>query len=82
MPKTICMTQTLYMTLKPLALSLRLTVCALFGLAGAAINPVAAQETIEKTITIYAAGTAGGGVDLYGARHAGRRRHSASQFSG
>jgi tripartite-type tricarboxylate transporter receptor subunit TctC len=75
MTKTICMTQPICSPLKPLALSLRLTVAALFGLAGAAINPVAAQETIEKTITIYAAGTAGGGVDLYGrlvGRHIGK----------
>jgi tripartite-type tricarboxylate transporter receptor subunit TctC len=55
--------------LRPLALCLAALV--LVGLAQAA----AAQETIERPVTIYVAGTAGGGIDLYArlfARHFGR----------
>ena len=42
--------------------------------------PGAAQDTIDKPINIYVAGTAGGGIDLYArllARHLGR--HIAGQ---
>jgi tripartite-type tricarboxylate transporter receptor subunit TctC len=38
-------------------------------------TPAAAQDTIERPINIYVAGTAGGGIDLYArvvARHFGR----------
>jgi tripartite-type tricarboxylate transporter receptor subunit TctC len=45
----------------------------LLGLA--AISLARAQETIDRPVTIYVAGTAGGGVDLYArllARHFGR----------
>ena len=37
--------------------------------------PVAAQDTIDRPVTIYVAGTAGGGIDLYArlvSRHIGR----------
>ncbi len=46
------------------------------GAAMAAPPATSAQETISKPITIYVAGTAGGGVDLYArllGRHLGRR---------
>jgi tripartite-type tricarboxylate transporter receptor subunit TctC len=55
--------------LRPLALGVAALV--LLGLAQAAT----AQETIERPVTIYVAGTAGGGIDLYArlfARHFGR----------
>jgi tripartite-type tricarboxylate transporter receptor subunit TctC len=55
--------------LRPLAL--RVAAFVLLGLAQAA----AAQETIDRPVTIYVAGTAGGGIDLYArlfARHFGR----------
>jgi tripartite-type tricarboxylate transporter receptor subunit TctC len=55
--------------LRPLALCVAALV--LLGLAQAAT----AQETIERPVTIYVAGTAGGGIDLYArlfARHFGR----------
>jgi tripartite-type tricarboxylate transporter receptor subunit TctC len=53
--------------LRPLALCVALVL----GLAQAAT----AQETIDRPVTIYVAGTAGGGIDLYArlfARHFGR----------
>src|SRR5262245_695067 len=47
--------------------------CALaWSLAG---TPAIAQDTIDRPINIYVAGTAGGGIDLYArllARHLGR----------
>jgi tripartite-type tricarboxylate transporter receptor subunit TctC len=55
--------------LRPLALCVAALV--LLGLAQAAT----AQETIDRPVTIYVAGTAGGGIDLYArlfARHFGR----------
>jgi tripartite-type tricarboxylate transporter receptor subunit TctC len=45
---------------------------ALLAMAGA---PVFAQDTIDRPINVYVAGTAGGGIDLYArvlARHLGR----------
>jgi tripartite-type tricarboxylate transporter receptor subunit TctC len=44
-------------------------------LAWTTVSSVCAQETIDRPVTIYVAGTAGGGVDLYArllARHLGR----------
>jgi tripartite-type tricarboxylate transporter receptor subunit TctC len=55
--------------LRPFALCVAALV--LLGLAQAAT----AQETIDRPVTIYVAGTAGGGIDLYArlfARHFGR----------
>ncbi len=49
-------------------------------LAAALAGPAHAQATIDKPVTIYVAGTAGGGIDLYArllARHLGR--HIAGQ---
>jgi len=50
--------------------------CGLGVLGGfAASSPARSQENIDRPITIYVAGTAGGGVDLYArllARHFGR----------
>ncbi len=45
------------------------------GLVGAASLPAWAQTTIDKPVSIYVAGTAGGGIDLYAravGRHLGR----------
>jgi tripartite-type tricarboxylate transporter receptor subunit TctC len=45
------------------------------GLVGAASLPAGAQTTIDKPVSIYVAGTAGGGIDLYAravGRHLGR----------
>ena len=45
------------------------------ALAAFACPPAAAQDTIDRPINIYVAGTAGGGIDLYArvvARHLGR----------
>src|SRR6266516_479429 len=48
-------------------------ICAVFGFACA--QPSKAQDTIDRPVTIYVAGTAGGGIDLYArlvSRHIGR----------
>ena len=48
-------------------------VCAVLGFACA--QPTKAQDTIDRPVTIYVAGTAGGGIDLYArlvSRHIGR----------
>jgi tripartite-type tricarboxylate transporter receptor subunit TctC len=48
-------------------------VCAALGFACA--QPSKAQDTIDRPVTIYVAGTAGGGIDLYArlvSRHIGR----------
>ena len=53
--------------------SIRLAACTFLS-TGLLAGVATAQETIDKPITIYAAGTAGGGVDLYGralGRHIG-----------
>jgi tripartite-type tricarboxylate transporter receptor subunit TctC len=45
------------------------------ALAACAVSPALAQDTIDRPINIYVAGTAGGGIDLYArvvARHLGR----------
>jgi tripartite-type tricarboxylate transporter receptor subunit TctC len=47
-------------------------VCAVLGFA---CEPTKAQDTIDRPVTIYVAGTAGGGIDLYArlvSRHIGR----------
>jgi tripartite-type tricarboxylate transporter receptor subunit TctC len=53
---------------------MRLLGC-LFALAALAGSPALAQDTIDRPISIYVAGTAGGGIDLYArvvGRHLGR----------
>src|SRR6266702_881031 len=48
-------------------------ICAVFSFACA--QPSKAQDTIDRPVTIYVAGTAGGGIDLYArlvSRHTGR----------
>ena len=54
---------------------MRTALCAL-SIAAALVQPLCAQPaTIDKPVTIYVAGTAGGGIDLYArlvARHLGR----------
>src|SRR6266498_3564349 len=48
-------------------------ICAVLGFACA--QPSKAQDTIDRPVTIYVAGTAGGGIDLYArlvSRHIGR----------
>src|SRR5262245_13781630 len=55
--------------------ALRTGLTAFAALAAVAITPAAAQDTIDRPINIYVAGTAGGGIDLYArlvARHIGR----------
>ena len=45
------------------------------ALTALACSPVSAQDTIDRPVTIYVAGTAGGGIDLYArvfGRHFGR----------
>jgi tripartite-type tricarboxylate transporter receptor subunit TctC len=52
---------------------IRLATPALAGFVAAA--PAVAQDTFDRPVTIYVAGTAGGGIDLYArivARHLGR----------
>ena len=53
--------------------TIRLLGCA--AAVALTVTPAAAQDTIDKPINIYVAGTAGGGIDLYArllARHIGR----------
>ena len=55
---------------------MRLLSCVLASaLVAASAQPGAAQDTIDRPVTIYVAGTAGGGIDLFArlvARHLGR----------
>jgi tripartite-type tricarboxylate transporter receptor subunit TctC len=59
---------------RPAPLRWWLSTCAAALMLGSA-QPGNAQETIDRPVTIYVAGTAGGGIDLYArlvARHIGR----------
>src|SRR6516164_9168314 len=59
---------------RPAALRWWLSTCAAALMLGSA-QPGTAQATIDRPMTIYVAGTAGGGIDLYArlvARHMGR----------
>jgi tripartite-type tricarboxylate transporter receptor subunit TctC len=52
-----------------------LPLCAVLLLLLAGAQPLAAQDAIDRPMTIYVAGTAGGGIDLYArlvSRHIGR----------
>ena len=57
------------------AATLRWWVSAAAALALSSTQPGKAQDTIDRPVTIYVAGTAGGGIDLYArlvGRHIGR----------
>lgn len=59
---------------RPAPLRWWLSTCAAALMLGSA-QPGKAQDTIDRPVTIYVAGTAGGGIDLYArlvARHMGR----------